>query len=82
MTNARTKIVPAHGPGATRTELLAYKSMLVTIARTVRKEMKAGRTREEIVASHPAAAYRGGMEGEEDRLVETIYDSYRVPPAI
>lgn len=82
MTNARTKIVPAHGPVATRTELLAYKSMLETITRTVRKEIKAGRTREEIVASHPAAAYRGGMGGEEDRLVETIYDSYRVPPAI
>ena len=77
MANANTKIVPAHGPVATRAELLAYKAMLETIGRTVRKEMKAGRTREEIVASHPAAAYRAGMEGEEDRLVETIYDSYR-----
>lgn len=77
MANAKTRIVPAHGPVATRADLLAYKSMLETIARTVRKDMKAGRSREEIVASHPAAAYRAGMEGEEDRLVETIYDSYR-----
>jgi glyoxylase-like metal-dependent hydrolase (beta-lactamase superfamily II) len=77
MANADTKIVPAHGPVATRAQLVAYKRMLETIALAVRKDMKAGRTRDEIVASHPAAPYRAGMEGEEDRLVETIYDSFR-----
>jgi len=77
LANAKTKIVPAHGSVATKAELASYRSMLASVAASVRKDMRAGRTREQIVASHPAAAYRAGMDGEEDRFVEAVYDSYR-----
>ncbi len=77
MANAQTRIVPAHGPVATKAELARYRDMLASVAESVRKDMRAGRTREEVVASHPAAAYRAGMEGDEDRFVEAVYDSYR-----
>jgi hypothetical protein len=50
--------------------------MLQDVARRVKADMRAGWTLEQVVASHPAASYRAGMEGEEDRFVEAIYDSY------
>jgi hypothetical protein len=51
--------------------------MLNDVAIRVRTQMHAERSLKDIVASHPAAAYRTGMEGEEDRFVEAIYDSYK-----
>jgi len=77
MSDDHTRIVPAHGPVATRAELVAYRAMLSDVATRVRTQMHAERSLEDIVASHPAAAYRTGMEGEEDRFVEAIYDSFR-----
>lgn len=77
MADDTTKIVPAHGPVATRAELLAYRDMLQNISRRVGTGIRKRWTLERIVASHPAAAYRQGMEGEEDRLVEAVYDSLR-----
>jgi glyoxylase-like metal-dependent hydrolase (beta-lactamase superfamily II) len=75
LADEHTRIVPAHGPVATRDELVAYRTMLRTVARTVRSEMSAGWTPDQIIASHPAASYRAGMEGEEDRFVQAVYDS-------
>ena len=77
MADAETKIVPAHGPVATKAELGRYREMLASVAEAVRKGIRTGATREQVVASHPAEAYRSGMEGDEDRFVEAIYDSYR-----
>jgi glyoxylase-like metal-dependent hydrolase (beta-lactamase superfamily II) len=77
MADENSRIVPAHGPVASRAKLVAYRDMLVDLAKEVRSQMRAGHTLAEIVASHPAAAYRNGMEGEEDRLIEAIYDSYK-----
>ena len=77
MGNERTIYVPAHGPVATRTELLAYRRMLEDVARRVRSGIRTGQTEAQIVASHPAATYRDGMEGEEDRFVEAVYDSFK-----
>ncbi|MCL6682507.1 MBL fold metallo-hydrolase [Sphingomonas alba] len=76
MTDEKSRIVPAHGPVATRAELSAYHDMLLDVARQVQTAKRKGRTLEQVVASHPAAAYREGMEGEEDRFVEAIYDSF------
>ena len=75
--NRETKFVPAHGPVASRDELRAYRDMLRDVMNRVRSEMRAGRTLEQIVASHPAAAYRQGMDGDEDRFVEAVYGSLK-----
>jgi cyclase len=77
ITDEHTRIVPAHGPVATRAELISYRNMLRDVARQVQAQIHAGRSSAQVVASHPAAAYRNGMEGEEDRFVEAVYDSYR-----
>lgn len=76
MADERTRIVPAHGPVATTAELRAYRNMLADVAGHVKADIKQGWTVEQVVASHPAEAYRNGMDGEEDRFVEAVYDSY------
>lgn len=76
MANDQTRIVPAHGPVATTAELRGYRDMLVDVAKRVKASIKQGQTVEQVVASHPAAAYREGMDGEEDRFVEAVYDSF------
>jgi cyclase len=75
MSDDQTRIVPGHGPVATKAELKAYRDMLQDVCDRVGRAIKARKTMAEIVASKPAAAYRKGMEGEEDRFVEAIYDS-------
>ena len=76
MADDHTRIVPAHGPVATTAELRAYRDMLVDVAARVKTGIKRGQTLEQVVSSHPAEAYRKGMEGEEDRFVEAVYDSF------
>jgi glyoxylase-like metal-dependent hydrolase (beta-lactamase superfamily II) len=75
MADDQTRIVPAHGPVATTSELRAYRDMLADVAGKVKAGIKQGQTVEQVISSHPAEAYRKGMEGEEDRFVEAVYDS-------
>lgn len=75
LADARTRIVPGHGAVASKAELKAYRDMLADVQGKVRRSIRAGRSLEQIVAAKPAAAYREGMEGEEDRFVEAVYDS-------
>jgi cyclase len=75
MADDHTRIVPAHGKIATKAELAAYRAMLDDVADKVGRAMKAGKSRAEIIAMMPASGYRNGMEGNEDRFVEAIYDS-------
>ncbi|HEX6660903.1 MAG TPA: MBL fold metallo-hydrolase [Sphingomicrobium sp.] len=77
MSDDHTRIVPAHGPVATRVELVAYRAMLNDVATGVRAQLRAERSLRDVLASHPAAAYRTGMDGEEDRFVEAVYDSLK-----
>jgi hypothetical protein len=75
MANDQTRIVPAHGPVATTSELRAYRDMLADVAGKVKAGIKQGQTVEQVISSHPAEAYRKGTDGEEDRFVEAVYDS-------
>jgi cyclase len=82
LAGAATKIVPGHGPLATRAELAAYRDMLVDIRTKVAAGMQAGRSLAEIQASKPAAPY-GMPDGfiKPDGFVETVYKSLKNPPA-
>jgi glyoxylase-like metal-dependent hydrolase (beta-lactamase superfamily II) len=71
----QTKVVPGHGAVATKAELKTYRDMLQDVSDRVGRGIKAKQSLAEIVAAKPAAAWRKGMEGEEDRFVETVYDS-------
>jgi len=50
---ADTKIVPGHGPLATRADLVKYRDMLVTAADRVRKLKASGKSLEESIAAKP-----------------------------
>ena len=76
-----TRIIPGHGPVATRAELMAYRDMLVDIRSKVAAGMRAKRTLAQIKASGPAARY-GMPDGfiKPDQFVEAVYNSLRTPP--
>lgn len=77
MANADTQIIPAHGDAASKSDLLAYRDMLMDVRDKVQAGIAAGNTLDEIVRSRPAAAYP--LEGEVDRFVSAIHDSLTHP---
>lgn len=72
--DAKTVVVPGHGAIATRADLQRYRDMLADVALKVRAAKAGGKTEAEVVASKPAAKWRAGMEGDEDRFVAAIYE--------
>lgn len=52
-TDAQTKIVPGHGPVATRAELQNYRDMLVQVRQRIKELMAAGKTMDEVVTVAP-----------------------------
>lgn len=57
VTNDGTRIIPGHGPLATRADLAAYRAMLVETSARVRKLLDEGRDADQIVAAAPNADY-------------------------
>ncbi len=52
-TDERTKIVPGHGPIATRADLQAYRDMLVQVRQRIQQLIAAGKAMDEVVAAAP-----------------------------
>lgn len=74
------KVIPGHGPVATREELQAYHDMLVDIRAKVAAGVAAGRTKAQVLASKPTAAYAGKVqEGfiKSDDFAGGIYDELK-----
>lgn len=57
VTDDGTRIIPGHGPLATRADLAAYRAMLVETSARVRKLLDEGRDADQIVAAAPNADY-------------------------
>lgn len=77
-----TRIIPGHGKVATKAEMAAYLAMLADIRARVHAGMEAGKTREQVIADKPAAAYsmpEGAFIGA-DSFVGTVYDSLKAAP--
>jgi len=55
--DAGTKIIPGHGPVSGRTELAAYRDMLVGVRDKVRPMVKAGRSLAQVQATRPSAQW-------------------------
>jgi len=55
LANARTRIVPGHGPLADRAALVEYRTMLVTARDRMTKLVKEGKSEDEVVAAKPFA---------------------------
>ena len=57
MTDAKTKLIPGHGPISNKTELAAYRDMLVGVNEVVSKMVKEGKSSAEAVAAKPLAQW-------------------------
>jgi cyclase len=55
LANAKTRIVPGHGPVADRAALIAYRTMLVTARDRMAKLVKDGKNEDDVVAAKPFA---------------------------
>jgi glyoxylase-like metal-dependent hydrolase (beta-lactamase superfamily II) len=53
----KTKIIPGHGPLATKADLAAYREMLATVAARIKSAIREGRELEEVVAAKPTADF-------------------------
>ncbi len=76
-----TRIIPGHGPMASRADLIAYRDMLVDVRTKVAAGIAAGRSLTQIQAAKPAARY--GMPSgfvKPDNFVQAVYESLRNPP--
>ncbi len=52
-----TKIIPGHGPIASKADLKAYRDMLSTVTGRIKALMKAGKKLDEIKAANPSAEF-------------------------
>ena len=60
LANDGTKLIPGHGPLATKADLKNYRDMLVTVSGRIRSAIKEGKKLEkleEVVASKPTAEF-------------------------
>jgi cyclase len=74
------KVIPGHGPVATREELQAYHDMLAAIRAKVAAGVRAGQTRAQVVASKPTAPYKDKVEEgfiKADDFVGGVYDDVK-----
>ena len=80
--NDTTRIIPGHGPVASRADLAAYRAMLVDVRTKVAAGIAAKRSLAQIQADRPAAAY-GMADGfiKPDQFVAFVYESLARPPA-
>jgi glyoxylase-like metal-dependent hydrolase (beta-lactamase superfamily II) len=78
LANAQTRIIPGHGALSNPAELRAYRDMLVAVRDRVRGLAAEGKSKEEIVAAKPTAAYDeawGGGFIRPDVFVGIVFDS-------
>ncbi len=57
MVNGETKIIPGHGPLATRKDLIRYRDMLVGVRDAIKTAAAGGKTPDEVVAGDPLKAF-------------------------
>lgn len=73
LANARTRIIPGHGPVADRARLQAWRDMVVTLQERVRREVAAGRTVDEVLAMKLTEPYAKDFPGGHERFVRTLH---------
>jgi glyoxylase-like metal-dependent hydrolase (beta-lactamase superfamily II) len=76
--NARTVVIPGHGPVSNRAELAAYRDMLVAVGRKVREAVEKGMGIEEILGAKPTAEFdakfgRSGAIVAPEEFVRSVY---------
>lgn len=81
MIDDRTRVIPGHGPVATKTDLAAYRDMLRTVIGKVEAGIKAKQTLAQIQATKPAAQWDTNPQAfiKGDGFVAAIHKSLTAP---
>jgi cyclase len=69
----QTKIIPGHGPLATRARLKAYREMLVAMRERMQREVAARRSIEEVLAAKITEPYAKDWPAGHERFVRLLY---------
>jgi glyoxylase-like metal-dependent hydrolase (beta-lactamase superfamily II) len=78
LSNDRTRIIPGHGALSNRTELAAYRNVLVTARDRVGAAIRAGKTVDQVVESHPLSEFDGAWGSgfvNPEAFLRTVYAS-------
>jgi glyoxylase-like metal-dependent hydrolase (beta-lactamase superfamily II) len=80
VTDDSTKIVPGHGPLATRADLVVFRDMLVTSRDRIEKLFNEGKSEEEVVAARPLADLDATWGNNEQHAIghtRNVYNSFK-----
>jgi cyclase len=76
--NAETKVIPGHGPVSDKAGLEGYRKMLVTVRDRIARQIKEGKTIDEVVASQPTQDFDPALGGgflKPELFVQIVYSS-------
>jgi glyoxylase-like metal-dependent hydrolase (beta-lactamase superfamily II) len=79
VSNEKTKIVPGHGPLATKADLIIFRDMLVTSHDRIKKLYDEGKTEADVIAAKPLAdldATWGNNSGHAQGHTKNVYQSF------
>lgn len=82
--NDETKIIPGHGPLATRADMVAYREMLVGVKTAVQRLVTQGKSLKQTLAAKPTAKWDakwGGGFMKPDDFVTTVYEDLSKKPS-
>jgi len=79
--NDNTKIVPGHGPVATKANLQEFHDMLVSVRDRVKKQVDAGKSEQEVLAANPIADLDPKWAGQgitsNPSFLRNVYNGFR-----
>ncbi len=81
MVDDDTKIIPGHGPVATKADLVVYRDMMKTVIVAVEKAQGEGKSLQQVQAMKPAAQWDVNPDAfiKGDAFVEAVYKSLQRP---
>lgn len=81
MVDEQTRIIPGHGPVASKADLVAYRDMLKTVIDAVKQGRTDGKSLAQIQAMKPAAKWDVNKDAfiSGDAFVEAVYKSLETP---
>jgi glyoxylase-like metal-dependent hydrolase (beta-lactamase superfamily II) len=78
--NDSTRIVPGHGPLATKAQLAEYRTVLAAARDRIRKLYDEGKSEQEVLAAKPLADFDGKWAANEqaaNNFVRVVYNSFK-----
>ena len=81
MVDDQTRIIPGHGPMATKADLISYRDMLKSVIGAVKQTREDGKSLAQIQAMKPAAQWDINEDAfiKGDAFVEAVYKSLEAP---